>query len=154
MQIKRISEKITSVFSQNKANVANHTNPFASFRGNIITADVFEKAKKVSIFNLNQDVFQREIFPVEKVTSSFHRVSDKISAQWNSVVNFGRNIGQHSRSAFDFLKNSKIVFDFSNPKNFVSLDLSNNTYSVKNLMKRNVSELNDEFVNLLAKRGV
>ncbi len=144
MQIKRISEKLSSVFSKQEKTVLNHTNPFACFRGNIVTADVFDKSKNISS---NKKIFQTFF-------NSFNLVKNKINSQRNALISFGKNIKENTYNAVEFLNNSRLVFDLKNPKKLVSLDLSSRVYSVKNLMKRDVSDLSEEFVNLLAKRGV
>lgn len=152
MQIKNISERILTPALNKAKSVANHSNPFGvSFKGNIITADVFEGAKKSGLV---EKMANRGRLAMNAVVGSINSVNQSISTRLNSVASFGRRIKESAISAVKFLNESKIVFNIGGSEGFMHLDFVNGAYSVNNLMKRDVSDLRGELVEAIAARGV
>lgn len=152
MQIKSISEKIKIPAFNKSKTVANHSNPFGvSFKGNIITADVFESAKKTGMV---EKIAQKGRLAMNAVVGSMNAVNQSISTRLNSIASFGRRIRECGENAVTFLRESRLIFDLSGENRIFRFDMADTHYSVKNLMKRDVSDLKTEFSGLLEARGV
>lgn len=153
MQIKKITEKITTSFNREKT-VQNHSNPFGvSFKGNIISADVFESTEKKVSFG--QNLTNRSRMALNAMVGSINSFSEGISSRFNSIVSFGARIKENARNAIRFLNESKIVMNIGNNQPLLALDLPTNPYRVENLLKRDVLELKDELIQSIdLKRGI
>lgn len=139
MEIKSISAKIFRTNVNKSENRSNHTNPFGvSFKGNIINADVFEEKKADLTENKN-----RGKMLVSTLVGSISSINSSISKRLNSVVNFGRRIKESTTNAW----NRAQSIDMGT---FISGIALGGTYSVNNLQKRPVSELDAMFRERLA----
>lgn len=153
MQINKISQK---VFTPRAKTTQNHTNPFgASFKGNIITADVFESAKKVGLREkISEKITQKGRLAFNTVLGSINSLNQKISGRFDSVISFGRRMREGMKNVTEFLNESKLIFNFNSSERFFKMDLANNSYNVKNLVKRDISDLRTEMINLIESRGI
>lgn len=138
MEIKSISSISGKLFKtgmnkvEKSENRSNHTNPFGvSFKGNIINADVFEE--KNSGLTENQN---RGKMLVSTLVGSINSINSSISRRLNSVVNFGRRIGETTSDLWNRARGVDMGTFFAGLP-----DAIGGTYSVNNLQKRPVSEL-------------
>lgn len=135
MEIKNISQRIfrTSANSEPKNEQVNHqTNPFGvNFKGNIITADVFDKPEKSDTNEIKK----------QKMTMSavLAPMSQSISRSLNSVMSFGRRIGENTAEAWRRANSIEITF---HPMTNLMQNISDRrTYAVSNLVRREPAEL-------------
>lgn len=141
MEIKSISSISGKLFKTNankvekSENRSNHTNPFGvSFKGNIINADVFEE--KNSGLTERQN---RGKMLVSTLVGSINSINSSIGRRLNSVVNFGRRIGETTVNLWNQARGIDMGTFFAGlPDKMSALG---GTYSVNNLQKRPVSEL-------------
>lgn len=140
MKIQNISQKI---FKTNEASQSNQTNPFGvNFKGNIISADVFEKKES----DLNETKSKRKIFE-SAVVGSINSFNSAVARRLNSVVSFGRRIKETTADLWAQANNIDM-------KDFLSERMPSfgGTYTVNNLKKRPVADLesmfNDELTSL------
>lgn len=140
MEIKSISSISGKLFRTGtnkveKSENQNHTNPFGvSFKGNIINADVFEE--KNSGLTERQN---RGKMLVSTLVGSINSINSSISKRLNSVVNFGRRIGETTANLWNQARGIDMGTFFAGlPDKMSALG---GTYSVNNLQKRPVSEL-------------
>lgn len=138
MEIKSISSISSKLFrtTANKVekseNRSSHTNPFGvSFKGNIINADVFEE--KNSSLTERQN---RGKMLVSTLVGSINSINSSISNRLNSVVNFGRRIKESTTNAWNRAQSIDMGTFLSE-----RIPALGGTYSVNNLQKRPVSEL-------------
>ena len=131
MNIQSISQKIfrTDGISRN-----NQTNPFGvTFKGNIISADVFDKKDS----DLNETRNKRRIFE-SALVGSITSFNSAVGRRLNSVVSFGRRIKETTNNLWAQANNV-------NMKDFLSARMQmpsfSGEYNVKNLAKRPVSDL-------------
>lgn len=130
MEIRSISQKIFRTNSNNVKQNENQTNPFGvNFKGNMITADVFEKKEVTE----NQN--RGKIF-VSTLVGSINAVNSAVSRRLNSVVSFGRRLRESTTSLWD-KANQVDMADFLSSK----LPTFAGTYNVSNLKRRPVLEL-------------
>lgn len=138
MEIKSISSISANFFrtALNKSeNRSNHTNPFGvSFKGNIINADVFEEKKSGLTENEN-----RGKMLVSTLVGSINAINSSISNRLNSVVNFGRRMGESTKNLWIQARGVDVGVLLADK---ISLG---GTYSVKNLQARPVSDLETMF---------
>ncbi len=122
----------------------NHTNPFGvSFKGNVLTADVFET--KNNNTNLIERAKSKSRMLSSAVVGSITNLSSAISTRLNSVVSFGNRIRQNAVDFWTKAQQTEINFDMSNISNRITSKLPSftGTYKVSNLVKRPVSELEE-----------
>jgi hypothetical protein len=140
MKIKSISGKLFRTNVNKSENRSNHTNPFGvSFKGNIINADVFEEKKSGLTENTN-----RGKMLVSTLVGSINAINSSISNRLNSVVNFGRRIGETTRDLWIQARGVDVGAVLANQLSFGGAN------SVSNLQKRPVSELETMFRDRLA----
>lgn len=149
MEIKSISSISGKLFKTNankvekSENRSSHTNPFGvSFKGNIINADVFEE--KNSGLTERQN---RGKMLVSTLVGSINSINSSISNRLNSVVNFGRRIAETTTNLWNQARNTDMTTFMGNISDKISLG---GTYSVNNLQKRPVSELEALLTDRLA----
>lgn len=124
----------------NQAN-CNQTNPFGvSFKGKMITADVFEKARSESNIKLTEKIANRSKLLSSAVVGSINNFASNISARLNSVASFGRRIKNNISNFWNTAKNTNITFDMLNidVKDLVKLHIP---ASRESLAQKPVSEL-------------
>lgn len=146
MEIKSISSKIFKTNAnkiEKSENRSNHTNPFGvSFKGNIINADVFEENSGLT------ERQNRGKMLVSTLVGSINSINSSISKRLNSVVNFGRRIGETTTNLWNQARGVDMGTFFAGLPDKMSL-LGGN-YSVNNLQKRPVSELEAMLTDRLA----
>src|SRR5574344_292780 len=136
-----ISKNIFKLKSSKKDEnvVSNQSNPFGiSFKGKMISADVFEKTSSLSQSKLTEKIISRSKLVSSAVVGSIIDLASSISSRLNSVANFGRRIKSNVTSFWEKAKNTDITFDMLNLRNLVK---SNVSESRESLSKRPVSEL-------------
>lgn len=102
MEIRSISEKIFKTSPnkiENNQNQSNHSNPFGvSFNGNVVKADVFESKEKSNVAfkgaALAEKVSNRSKMVISTIVGSVNSMNQAISSRLDSVVSFGRRIGE------------------------------------------------------------
>lgn len=140
MEIRSISQKIFKTNSNSIKKNENQTNPFGvSFKGNMITADVFEKKE------VNESPNRGKIF-VSTLVGSINAVNSAVSKRLNSVVSFGRRLRDQTNELWDKANNIEIHVDMAD---FLAASLPTFTgaYTVNNLRKRPVTDLRAMFEN-------
>lgn len=125
MEIKSISQRIFKTSPNKIENAGAHTNPFGvSFKGNIISADVFEKAdnKSKPAFgsNLAARVGERSRLAMSAVVGSINSVNEAFGARIDSIVKFGRRIRENSRKTWEALNNIKIEDGIKKAGNWIN----------------------------------
>ncbi|HPT40963.1 MAG TPA: hypothetical protein PLG15_01095 [Candidatus Gastranaerophilaceae bacterium] len=122
----------------------NHTNPFGvSFKGNVLTADVFET--KNNNVNLIERAKNKSRMLSSAVVGSITNLSSAISTRLNSVVSFGNRIRQNATDFWTKAQQTEIHIDMAKLSNKITSKMPSftGTYKVSNLVKRPVSELEE-----------
>ncbi len=129
--------------SESKNNTQGHSsNPFGiSFKGNMIQADVFQTTATKE--NAGVGIRERGKMFMSAVVGNINSFNSAIKSRLNSVVSFGRRVRDNVSNWWEQAKNTEITFDLNEMTRFVSEKFNNNQYSVNNLMKRPVHELED-----------
>jgi hypothetical protein len=145
MQIKNISNVFKSTKNiEQSENRSNHTNPFGvSFKGNMINADVFQSSESEGSTNrVNKFVDSIRVGSMSAFSS--------ISNRFNSVVSFGQRIKSDVSNLWTQANNIEITLGIPSFTGWTDSirEKLNNPYSVNNLMKRDTSDLRDEFAAL------
>ncbi|MBO5948467.1 hypothetical protein J6Q66_06495 [bacterium] len=125
------------------------TNPFGvSFKGSVIHADVFEKVSEVAQKEtLRSKVANRGKLMVSALVGNINNFNDAMKSRMNSIVSFGKQIKQRTADAIHRIANTEVDFKAMGEsiKNvFV------NPYSVNNLSKRPVGELEQLLIEAIA----
>lgn len=130
----------TSTQKTEKTENSNHTNPFGvSFKGNVLTADVFDKKEET---NLIERAKNKSKMVMSAAVGSINNFGSAIGARLNSVVSFGNRIKENVAGAWQQANNIEIAFDMVSMKDFLNKPISfGNSYSVTNLQKRPVADL-------------
>ena len=111
---------------------SNNTNPFAasSFKGNVLTADVFESSNK----NDNQINFTAKL-KASALVGSISGIGEKFQNMINSVIAFGNRVKDNVVNGWNKLNNIEISF---NPAKEKAVSMFN---SVKDTLNTSVSDL-------------
>ena len=132
MEIKSISQRIFRTSSPKTEQNSCQTNPFGvNFKGNMITADVFDKPEKSDTNEIMK----------QKMTMSavLAPMSQSISRRLNSIMSFGRRLGENTAEIWRKTNNIEIPF---HPMANLMQNLSDRrTYSVSNLKNLDTGEL-------------
>lgn len=144
MEIKSISQKIFRT-SPNRINNSDsaHSNPFGvNFKGNIISADVFETTAAKT--GLAEKVSNRGKMVVSAIVGSINDVNQAICKRLDSVVGMGRKIRENVELGVSNVReNMSKAWGYINSTNlFVTMGLKNNDvlYKPKNLDKMSLDE--------------
>ena len=117
----------------------NASNPFGlSFKGKMITADVFKKAETEDSIRLTRRIANRSKLISSTIVGSISDFASGISSRLNSVANFGRRIKNNITEAWNKAKNTEISFGMLDVKNLIKTHI---TDSKENLSRRPVNEL-------------
>lgn len=151
MEIKRISERIFKTPASRIENHENQTNPFGvSFKGNMITADVFETACP----KLAEKAANRGKMWVSAIVGSMNDVNEAISKRLNSAMAFGSRVKENALRLGKYLNETKISINLGGADNFFNLKWPQGSHSVKSLMKMDPeAELEDMLKLAIATRG-
>lgn len=119
MEIKSISEKIFKTASRKaESNNNSHSNPFGvNFKGNIISADVFETSEKQNITFKGAELAAKAGAKCKMLKSAFvgsiGEMSSALKTRFNNVLDriTSSRIGQSISGACDYLNNHKAVLE-------------------------------------------
>lgn len=159
MEIKSISKNLFRTSPNKIENSGSHTNPFGvNFKGNMISADVFETATKSNMASdLMERVSNRSKMVVSAIVGSINSVNQNISSRLNSVVSFGRRIKENAANLCKYLNETKLTINIGlsekTSNDLFRMDLwSQGAYSINKLKKRPVSELESMLEEAVAAR--
>lgn len=134
MKIGAISQKIFRAKANEAENNSHQTNPFGvTFKGNMISADVFDKKKS----DLNEN--QTKMFK-STLVGSISSFNSALSRRLNSVVSFGRRIKETTVGLWTQANNIDMG-DFLAER----MPSFRSAYNVNNLKKLPVGELEAMF---------
>lgn len=143
LSIDGISKNFFQTRTEQKTD-ANQSNPFGvSFKGNVLTADVFEKKEQT---NLIERAKNKSRMVASAAVGSMNNLGSAIGARFNSVIAFGNRMRENVSNAWQQANNIEIHFDFMNNfRELMSKEISfaGRTDSVQNLQKRPVGELEE-----------
>ena len=131
------------------ANEAKNTvssNPFGlNFKGNVIQADVFETSRKLTT-GLKEGIRERIVNTGKafksNIVSGINSFNEALKSKAGGIIAFGRKAKESINKAIDFANNYDLGAGIQNKLKSVYDSIANrNQYSVKNLVKRPVSEL-------------
>lgn len=162
MEIKSISQKIFKTSPSKIETNSNHTNPFGvNFKGNMISADVFETSDKSKISfkgaEIAQQVAKKSKMLHSALVGSMGDLSQAISSRLNRIVDCGRKMTDGVKKAWNYLNttNLEITLDANlveRTSNALARITSNNAYSSGRLAKCSVEELGGMFRELATVR--
>lgn len=138
MNIQGISQKIfrKNEVSNNEVSKSNHTNPFGvNFKGNIISADVFEN-KKSDL----PEAKARNKFSESAFVGSINAFGSAIGRRLDSIVSFGRRIKDTTTDLWAQANRIDMSEFLASRLNMPSFS---GAYSVRNLTRKPVSVLED-----------
>lgn len=128
--------------SENKTVQSHASNPFGiSFKGNVIQADVFETTSNKE--NAGQAIKEKGKMFMSAVVGNINSFNNAIKSRLNSVVSFGKRVRDNVSNWWEQAKNTEISFDLNELSRFVNEKFHMNEYSVGNLTKRPVGELEE-----------
>lgn len=129
-----------------EASAAGSSNPFGlNFKGNVIQADVFETSKK-NTTNITSGLREKlantgKVFK-STIVGGINSFNESLKQKAGGIVAFGRKAKESISKAIDFANNYDIGAEIKNTFSSVIESVTNsNQYSVRNLVKRPVSEL-------------
>ena len=143
-----------------KTQESKHTNPFGlSFKGNVLSADVFSSSKVKTENHENTGIFGKIAEKGRAVKSAIvggiNNFNTELGTRFNNginrIVSFGKKIGENTKALWKKANETNIVWDFSGLsesfKGFANMDVADiighrkDSYRVKDLVKRPVGEL-------------
>ena len=103
LSIPSIRERLFNTSKHETSTQRNSSNPFAasSFKGNVLTADVFESSSKKSNNNINF---------TGKLKASISGIGERFQNMINSVVAFGNRVKESVVNGWNKLNNIEISF--------------------------------------------
>ena len=132
-----------------------HSNPFGiNFKGNVYAADVFESSKAQSSSSANNNsILNKASEKAKMFTSSIvggiNSFNNSLKSRFNSVISFGRQVRDNIAQSWENAKNTNIEFDFNGLKDYISSKFDY-SYSVSNLQKKPVAQLEEMLLNELS----
>ena len=147
ISIAKVSQNIFKPRSvdNNQSSASAHTsNPFGiNFKGNVLAADVFESsAPKESNSSNNPFAMagkKSKLF-ASAIVGGINSFNNAFKSRLNAVISFGRQVRDNIAQSWETAKNTEISFDLKGLADSIS-NKFNNPYSVNNLTKRPVSDL-------------
>lgn len=130
--------------AETKKTEGNQTNPFGvSFKGNVLTADVFEIG--VRKINLIERARTKSKMVSSAIVGSINDFGSSIGKRMDSVISFGRRIKQNTTDMWQRAKNINVGFDMSKVKNVLNTNIFalRDENSINLLIKNPVSKLED-----------
>lgn len=141
MEITKINFKIGNASSKQVEQSTNSfaSNPFGvSFKGNVIQADVFEKAAP----KITNTIAEKGKLFASAIVGNVNNFNNSLKSRMNAIVSFGQKIKTNMVEMFDKAANTEISLDFEAFANTIrSKFFPDNQYKVKNLIKMPVSDL-------------
>lgn len=148
LSIPSIRERLFNTSKHESTTQRNSSNPFAqtSFKGNVLTADVFESSTKKN---------ENSIAPTEKLKASalvgsISGYGEKFQNIINSVVSFGNRVKENVVNGWNKLNSIEISFApakevmgsfYNSTKNFLNTDMSGFMYS--GISAKSISKMED-----------
>ncbi len=119
------------------------TNPFGiNFKGNVIQADVFETTKSSPLANFREKLANRGKIFKSSMVSGVNSFNNALKSRVDSVVNFGRKIRENVSDFWNKANNINVGSELKNTFSSIYDRFKvGNEYSVKNLTKRPVNDL-------------
>lgn len=139
MKISKVGINTTSA-KVNPENTNNlFSNPFGvSFKGNVLQADVFEKASPKIVEKISS---KGKLF-VSAIVGNINNFSDIFKSKMNSVKTFAKKVQNSIINTVDKLQNTEVTLDFQAFKDTVQKRFfPDSSYKVKNLVKAPVNDL-------------
>ncbi len=108
LSIPSIRERLFNTSKHESVTQRNSSNPFAasSFKGNVLTADVFESSSKKSNNNVN---FTGKL-KASALVGSISGIGEKFQRMINSVVEFGNRIKENVVNGWNKLNSVEVSF--------------------------------------------
>ena len=133
LSVSSIRERIFNTSKHESVTQRNSSNPFAasSFKGNVLTADVFESSSKKSNNNIN---FTGKL-KASALVGSISGIGEKFQHMINSVVEFGNRIKENVVNGWNKLNSVEISFTPAKEK---AISMYNST---KEIMGMSISDL-------------
>ncbi len=158
MEIKSISKNIFKTSAANKIETNNsQTNPFGvNFKGNIISADVFETENKAGMAFKGAELAAKAGNKCKMLSSaivgSIGDMTSAINRRFDSIIDSAKNIRKEFSESFSRVnENFSKAINYLNSTNlFITMGLkrNDNIYSPKNLDKLSLSEKRNMFKEL------
>lgn len=149
ISIAKVSSNIFNKPSANNQKPQSHSNPFGiNFKGNVLAADVFETSKPKeanSSANPFAQVSEKSKLFASAIVGNMNSFNNSFKSRMNAVINFGKQVRENLAQSWEKAKSTEISFDFQALTDSIATKF-NNPYSVNNLSKRSVSEL-EEMLN-------
>lgn len=146
-----------------------HSNPFGiSFKGNVLQADVFSssKAKTKEHTGVMDRITEKGRAVKSAIVGGINNFNTELNSRFNNGVNriisFGKKIGENTKAFWKRANETSYVLDFSvfgeNFNQLANKDITEifgrrNEYSVKELSKHNVGDLETMFKSELGIEG-
>lgn len=123
---------------------SNHSNPFGiNFKGNVLAADVFESSKpkeKEATGNPFAGASEKSKLFASAIVGNINSFNNAFKSRMNAVISFGRQVKENIANSWEKAKNTEISFDFNALTESIATKF-NSPYSVNNLSKRSVNDL-------------
>lgn len=126
------------------------SNPFGiNFKGNVYAADVFESSKPKESSSIMSKATEKTKMFASAIVGNINSFNNSLKSRFNSVISFGRQVKENIAQSWENAKNTNIEFDFNGLKNYISSKFDY-SYSVSNLQKKPVSQLEEMLLNELS----
>lgn len=162
ISIKNSAINIFRTTSRINQQESKHSNPFGlSFKGNVLQADVFSSSKrKSSDENIMGKISEKTKAFKSTIVGGINNFNNKLNTRFNNgvnkIVSFGKKIGHDTKELWRKANETSFVWDFEGLSNSImsfGKNRINSKYSVSELVKRPVSELEIMFKEELAVKG-
>lgn len=162
MEIKSISKNIfktkSKIENNGVENKSNQTNPFGvNFKGNMITADVFDSSNKSKISftgaNLVAKAANKSKMLTSAVTGSINSFNQNITRRLDSMVSSVRKVGENTVNFFREMNEKIITWTISDVKDLLNPKMAIIDYSPRGLDNQGVPALRGMLENVIAARG-
>lgn len=142
MEITKVNLNIGKQSAQ-KTEATNNfsSNPFGvSFKGNVIQADVFEKATP----NIAKKISAKSKIFTSAIVGNINNFNNSLKTRMNSISSFGQKIKTNIFDMIEKAKNTEISVDFNAFADTVKMKFfPDSQYKVKNLVKLPVTDLRE-----------
>lgn len=127
------------------------SNPFGvSFKGSVLTADVFETKKSVSLI---KHASKKGKILTSAIVGSISKLNSAVGTRLNSAVTFGNRIKNNISDLWNQAKSIEITFEMPSFGNIIKSKIASRAdkNSAKEIAKLPVAEIETMFENELAK---